>query len=104
VYAVRSDKDTSYVAVRSSDKEGRQQFVANGALPALGKLAYTVKDFSGGDALVSEFKRLEKSLDLSPWLLLLALLALAAEGWLANPLPLKARAAAGASTFAKQNE
>ncbi len=93
VYAVRSEKDTSYVAVRSSDKEGRQQFIANGALPALGKLAYTVKDFSGGDALVSEFKRLEKSLDLSPLLLLLALLALAAEGWLANPLPLKARAA-----------
>ena len=92
VYAVRSERDTSYVAVRSSDKEGRQQFIANGALPALGQLAYTVKDFSGGDALVSEFKRLEKSLDLSPLLLLLALLALAAEGWLANPLPLKARA------------
>jgi hypothetical protein len=102
VYTVRSEKDTSYVAVRSSEKEGRQQFVANGALPALGKLAYVVKDFSGGDALVSEFKRLEKSLDLSPLLLLLALLALAAEGWLANPLPLKAKVSAAAKALAKE--
>jgi len=89
VYAVRGESETSYVAVRSSDKEGRQQFIAGGSLPALGKLAYSVKNFSGGDSLVAEFERLEKSLDLSPLLLLLALLALAAEGWLANPPPLK---------------
>ena len=44
---------------------------------------------------MSEFKRLEKSLDLSPLLLLLALLALAAEGWLANPVPQKSRTAPG---------
>jgi len=102
VYAVRSETGTSYLAVRSSAKEGRQQFIANGALPALGKLAYAVKTFSGGDALVSDFKRLEKSLDLSPLLLLLALLALAAEGWLANPLPLKARTSTTAEAFAKE--
>ena len=103
VYAVRSEKETSYVAVRASEKEGRQQFIATGgALPALGKLAYSVKNFGGGDALVSEFKRLEKSLDLSPLLLLLALLALAAEGWLANPLPLKARLSAGTKTVSKE--
>jgi len=102
VYSVRSEKETSYVAVRSSEKEGRQQFISGGSLPALGKLAYAVKNFSGGDALVSEFKRLEKSLDLSPLLLLLALLALAAEGWLANPLPLKAGTSAGAKTFSKE--
>jgi hypothetical protein len=102
IYAVRSEKETSFVAVRSSEKEGRQQFVSGGALPALGQLAYSVKDFGGGDALVSEFKRLEKSLDLSPLLLLLALLALAGEGWLANPLPLKIKSSAGAKTFSKE--
>ena len=45
---------------------------------------------------------LEKSLDLSPLLLLLALLALAAEGWLANPLPLKAKLSAGVKIFSKE--
>jgi len=102
VYAVRSENETSYVAVRSSEKEGRQQFISGDSLPALGKLAYSVKNFGGGDALVSEFKRLEKSLDLSPLLLLLALLVLAAEGWLANPPPLKAKSSSGAKTFSKE--
>jgi len=95
VYAVRSETETSYVTVRSADKEGRQQFITDRSLPALGALAYAVKPFNGGDSLVSEFKRLEKSLDLSPLLLLLALLALAAEGWLANPVPQKSRTAPG---------
>ncbi len=94
VYAVRGETETSYVATRSSEKEGRQSFISGDTLPALGSLAYAVKDFSGGESLVSEFRRLEKSLDLSPFLLLLALAALAAEGWLANPPPLKAKSAA----------
>ncbi len=93
VYVVRAGNDTSYLAVRSSDKEGRLPLITGGELPALGKLAYSVKIFGGGDLLIAEFERLGKSLDLSPWLLLLALLALAAEGWLANPLPLKSKPA-----------
>ncbi len=103
VYAVRGDRETSYVAVRSSEKEGRQQFIAGDAIPALGKLDYSVKKFGGADALVSEFKRLEKSLDFSPWLLLLALLALAAEGWLANPLPMKIKSAAVVNISKEEN-
>ena len=102
VYAVRSDRETSYVTVRASEKEGRQTFMANDVMPALGSLTYSVKEFRGGDALVSEFQRLEKSLDLSPLLLVLTLLALAAEGWLANPLPLTAKAAAPAKTFSPE--
>jgi hypothetical protein len=91
VYAVRHGNDTSYLTVRSSDKEGQQKFLAGDSLPAMGKLAYAVKDFTGGEALVSEFRRLEKSFDFSPWLLLLAFAALLAEGWLANPPPIKAK-------------
>ena len=102
VYAVRSERETRYVTVRASEKEGRQTFIDKEVLPALGTLSYAVNDFRGGDALVSEFQRLEKSLDLSPLLLLLTLLALAAEGWLANPLPLTARAAAPAKTFSPE--
>ena len=63
-------------------------------LPALGTLAYAVNDYKDGQTLASEFHRLEKSFDLSPLLLLLALLALAAEGLLANPPPMRARPAA----------
>lgn len=94
IYLVRGAGATNAVAVRSSEKEGHQSFITSDKLPALGTLAYAVNDFQGGEALVSEFHRLEKSLDLSPLLLLLALLALAAEGWLANPPPLRAKSAA----------
>ena len=54
------------------------------------------------DSVLAEFERLEKSLDLSPLLLLLALLMLATEGWLANPLPLKAGTSAGNKTISKE--
>jgi hypothetical protein len=91
VYAVRNDGRTTYVTVQSSEKEGEQRFITGNSLPALGKLAYAVKDFTGGESLISEFHRLEKSLDLSPLLLLLALAALLGEGWLANPPPIKNR-------------
>lgn len=90
VYAVRHANDTTYVAVRSSEKEGRQKFLATDSLPALGKLSYAVKGLESGEALVSEFRKMQKSLDLSWLLLLAAFAALGAEGWLANPLPMQA--------------
>ena len=87
IYTLRSGSETIYCAVRSSEKEGREKFLAGDALPALGKLAYAVRDLAAGQELVSEFRKLEKSLDLSWLLLLLAFGAFFAEGWLANPLP-----------------
>ena len=102
VYHVRTAGDTTYVAVRSSDKEGRQKFIASDNLPALGSLAYMVKDYTGTESLLTEFRRLEKSLDLSLVLLLLALACLAAEGWLANPLPMKTTRPGGTSHTAGQ--
>ncbi len=104
IYAVRAGAETDYVAVRASDKEGRQRFIANDALPALGQLAYSVRNFSGGDALISEFRRLEKSLELSPLFWLLAFAAFCAEGWLANPPPIKAKAAGLKSPAIKPRE
>jgi hypothetical protein len=90
VYALRRDRETTYVAVRSSVKEGRQKFLTSDTLPALGRLAYAVNDLTGSESLVSEFRRLEKSLDLSLPLLLLALASVVWEGWLANPAPFRA--------------
>jgi hypothetical protein len=92
IYAVRSGDETVYWAVRSSEKEGRQRFLAGAALPALGKLPYAVRNLAGEQGLVSEFRKLDKSLDLGWLLLLLAFAAFFAEGWLANPLPMKAKA------------
>jgi hypothetical protein len=89
IYSLRVGAAVAYVAVRSSEKEGRQKFLTGGTLPALGSLAYSVKDFAGGESVLSEFHRLERSLDLSLPLLLLALACLGAEGWLANPLPFR---------------
>jgi hypothetical protein len=91
IYTVRSGAETVYCAVRSSEKEGRQRFLAGDALPALGKLSYAVRQLAGGQGLVSEFRKLEKSLDLSWLLLLLAFAAFVAEGRFANPLPIKAK-------------
>ena len=93
-YVMRGAGATNCVAVRASEKEGHQSFITGDKLPALGTLAYAVNDYKDGQTLASEFHRLEKSFDLSPLLLLLALLALAAEGLLANPPPMRARPAA----------
>jgi hypothetical protein len=90
VYALRAGADTAYLAVRSSEKEGRQKFLVSDAVPALGKVSYTVRELGNREALESEFRKMEKSLDLAWSLLLLAFAALAGEGWLANPLPVKA--------------
>jgi hypothetical protein len=92
VYALRAGAETIYAAVSSCEKEGRQKFITGDALPALGTLSYTVKDFSGAEGLLPDFRKLERSLDLSLPLILLALVCLGLEGWLANPPPLKPRA------------
>ncbi len=89
VYAVRAEGQTTYVSVRSSDKEGHQKFITTDRLPALGNLAFTVKNFSGSEALSAEYQKLGKSLDLVLPALLLAFMAFLTEGWLANPPPNK---------------
>ena len=90
VYTVRWGSEAACVTVQGAEKEGERKFLATDTVPALGRLAYAVKDLAGAEGLVSEFRRFEKALDLSWLLLLLALAALVAEGWLANPLPLQA--------------
>ncbi|MGA2175915.1 MAG: BatA domain-containing protein [Verrucomicrobiota bacterium] len=94
VYALRLGKETRWVAVRSSEKEGRRKFIAGDTLPALGNLPYSVDTVSGSESVRSSFRRQERSLDLSLPALLLAFACLALEGWLANPPPLKPRPAA----------
>jgi hypothetical protein len=100
VYAMRIGPRTTYAAVSSSEKEGRQKFITSDDLPALGALSYTVKDLPDGQSLLPELRKQERSLDLSLPLILLAFACLGLEGWLANPPPLKPRAPAAASSSA----
>jgi hypothetical protein len=94
VYALRLGQETRWVGVRSSEKEGRRKFISGDTVAALGRLPYSVESVSGSERVRSSFRRQEKSLDLSLPALLLAFVFLALEGWLANPPPLKPRAAA----------
>jgi hypothetical protein len=94
VYALRAGKDTRWVAVRSSEREGRRQFIAGGTVASLGNLTYSVDSISGGAGARPDFRRQERSLDLSLPLLLLAFACVGAEGWLANPPAMKPRPAA----------
>lgn len=92
-YAVRAGGTTEFVAARAADREARQTFLTSDTLPALGPLNYAVRDLGDSDAVAASLNVQEKSLDLSLPLLLLALLCLAVEGWLANPVPMKPRMA-----------
>jgi hypothetical protein len=94
IYALQTGKETRWVGVRASEKEGRRKFISGDTLPALASLPYAVDTFSGSAGVRWDFHRQERSLDLSLPLLLLAFAILALEGWLANPPPLKPRAAA----------
>jgi hypothetical protein len=96
VYALREGKETRWVAVRSSEKEGRRKFIAGGTVPALGNLYYSIDNISGRAGARPEFRRQERSLDLSLPLLLLAFACLGLESWLANPPAMKPRPAGAA--------
>jgi hypothetical protein len=91
VYALHAGRQTRWVSVRSSEKEGRRKFISGDTLAALGNLPYSVDSISGSESVRSNFRREEKSLDLSLPALLLAFACLALEGWLANPPPVKPR-------------
>jgi hypothetical protein len=97
VYALHLGQETRWVAVRSSEKEGRRKFITGDTLTALGSLPYAVESFSGSAGVRSSFRRQERSLDLSLPSLLLAFACMALEGWLANPPPLKPRTAAASA-------
>jgi hypothetical protein len=94
VYVLHAGRETRWVAVRSSDKEGRRKFITGDSVAALGNLPYSVDSISETQSVRSDFRRQERSLDLSLPSLLLAFVCLALEGWLANPPPVKPRAPA----------
>jgi hypothetical protein len=93
VYALRLGQEIRWAGVRSSEKEGRRKFITGGKLPALGNLPYSVDNISGNAGVRADFRRQERSLDLSLPMLLLAFACLGLEGWLANPPAIRPRPA-----------
>ena len=89
VYAVRSGTNLVYVAVRSSDKEGDRNFLTGDRLPALGSLHAVVRDFTDVETIAAQARQTQTALELFFTFLVLAMLCLAVEGWLANPPPRK---------------
>ena len=90
VYAVEFAGGTRYAAVRSSDREGQARFVEGSAVPALGGFSHEVTSYTGRQAFLKELKKGRTGLDMYLPLILLALLAALAEGWLVNPRVRKA--------------
>jgi hypothetical protein len=71
--------------VRASDKEGLEQFVEGSEVPALGQIAHKILPFDEAADFEQYHKGQARSVEMFLPLLLLATLALLAEGWLGAP-------------------
>ncbi|MHC4372185.1 MAG: vWA domain-containing protein [Planctomycetota bacterium] len=82
----KSGGDKEYcVSVRSSDKEGLMQFVAGSQVPALDRITHEIVDYDPAGGFDRFHHGQSRTYNMFLPLLLLATLALLAEGWLANP-------------------
>jgi hypothetical protein len=89
VYQVKAGDKEYYVSVRSSEKEGLTQFVEESQIPALEKITHTVLDYNPADGMKEYHYGHSRTFELFLPLVILATLALLAEGWLANPVRAK---------------
>ena len=89
VYQVKAGDKDYCVSVRSSEKEGLTQFVEGSQIPALEKITHTVVDYSPTDELEKYHYGHSRTFELFLPLVILATIALLAEGWLANPVRAK---------------
>lgn len=86
--------DGTPVAVSAAAAEGVERYVTDARLPALGDGPQTVQVVTTAAAVAQTWNESHTGTDLTPWLALLALLALAVEGWIAteSSVPVKKRA------------
>lgn len=84
IFSLELNHQKSWIAVRSATDEGREAFINTDKIPALGNLNYRVDDYQDGDSLLSLVRYLRNGIDLYFPLLLLALGAALAEGWIVN--------------------
>lgn len=84
IYTLQAGAHQALVAVRAADSESPQRFLTGDTVPILEGLAYSVDTVDNIGRLLKQALLARKGLDLSPFLLAVALLAYLIEGWLVN--------------------
>ncbi len=85
VYLVTAGNKKYCISVRASEKEGLEQFIEGSEVPALGQITHEILPFDEAADFEQYQKGQARSVELFLPLLLLATLALLAEGWLGAP-------------------
>ena len=91
VYLVTAGDKKYCISVRASGKEGLEKFVEGSEVPAMGQIAHKILPYDEAVDFAQYHKGQARSVELFLLLLLLATLALLAEGWLGAPRLSKAR-------------
>ena len=89
VYLVKAGNEEFCVSVRSSEKEGLMQFLQGTQVPAMEKITHRIVDYNPADDLQKYHAGQSRTFELFLPFVLLATLALLAEGWMANPIMAK---------------
>jgi len=90
VYLVKAGNKEFCISVRSSPKEGLTQFLKGSKVPAMEKITHSIVDYDPADDLQKYHAGQSRTFELFLSFVLLATLALLAEGWLANPIRARA--------------
>ncbi len=85
VYLVTAGDNKYCISVRASEKEGLEKFVEGSEVPAMGQIAHKILPYDEAVDFEQYHKGQARSVELFLLLLLLATLALLAEGWLGAP-------------------
>jgi hypothetical protein len=93
VYLVKAGEKEYCVCVRSSEKEGLTQFLGGSQVPTLEHVTHSVVDYDPTEDLAKYHYGQVRTFELFLPLVLLATLAMLAEGWLANPIRAKSGSA-----------
>ncbi len=93
VYLVRTDDDKYCISVRASEKEGLEKFVEGSQVPIIGQMAHKILPYDEAEDFGQHHKGQARAIESYLFLLLLATLALLAEGWLGSHKPSRAGSA-----------
>ncbi len=85
VYLVTAGDNKYCISVRASEKEGLEKYIEGSEVPAMGQIAHKILPYDEAVDFEQYHKGQARSVELFLFLLLLATLALLAEGWLGAP-------------------
>jgi hypothetical protein len=94
VYLAKTGNNKFCISVRASEKEGLEEFVEGSQVPAMGRIAHKILPYNETEDFEQHHKGQARAIELYLFLLLLATLALLAEGWLGAPKLARSRQSA----------